>query len=109
MSFLLYYFVNSRFASLNRVIKKSILATPCIFNEKFASEYIKIPEHGCTQHFGTVSAITGLENSASEMIFISSACVKLVALPSSSSVIFPLIVQPFIDALVRMMENNPFL
>lgn len=91
------------------MIKKNTLATHCIFNEKFASEYITILEYGCTQHFGAVSAITGLENCATEMISISSACVKLVALPSSSGVIFPLIVHPFINALVRMMENNPSL
>lgn len=31
---------------------------------------------------------------------------KLVALPSSSSLIFSLIVQPFINAPVTMIENN---
>lgn len=72
----LYYFVNSQFASLNRVIKKSILANHCIFNGNSGSEYIKILEYGCAEHFRAVSAITGLENSASEIILISSTCLN---------------------------------
>lgn len=64
MSFLFHYFVNVQFARLDRVIKKSMLAVHYIFNDKFGSEYVKILEYGCAQHFGVVPAITVLETSA---------------------------------------------
>ena len=66
-------------------------------------------EYGYSQHFRVVSAITGLENSAARMILIPSTCLNWFALLSSNSMILSLIVWPFINALVKMMENNPLM
>ena len=80
---------------------------PCsIFNDKFGNLALSMfhIEYGCTQRFRVVPAITGLENSASKMILVPSTCLNwLPCLPYA--VIFSLIVQPFINAPVRMIEN----